>query len=849
MSTPSPMSITIGGRQVSPALGIVDASPPTTTEIHFNELLKQYTDKNVPIESQTEIRKRERVLDRMGQLCREWIRTVCLKTNLPQDAVLNAGGQLYTSGSYRLGVHEPGADIDTILVAPNVCTKEDFFGSGYTPPDYDGESDLTHVRAPDSLAERIRNHPDVTNFVPVENAAVPILTFDWEGVNIDLLFARLNSASVPANFDIDNDRVLDGVDAATEKSLNGPRVTNLIASLVKGSPQSLERYETFLKVVRCVRKWAKNRGLYSNKMGYWGGVNINIAVALVIQLYPNACAASLLRKFFLVFKTWRWPNPVMLTKPHDANLGLTVWNAYHVNNMRQVAPVITPAYPAMNSTLSVSRQTLQILHEEICRGHDILDRMWKEHQKNPLQSADADADADAGNIFKELFEPSDFFISYPYYLSMCLVGPTEADAQSWTGYVESRLRKLVSDMLGKSLPLSKIQLWPKKFEACVADKTALLTSNQRKNSTTYFVGFHVDRLRMRGDQLNIEQQLQNFREWELTRFQPLVDGMDILVKCFRVKELPLICFHGIYEGGKLEGMKKRRKIHDADPKRIEAKRRAKLAALKAKMAEIQKRKDLELSNENQKKRKREEDGDEEDQELLNSDNVEEEEADVKDEETMKTAEELIGEEAVASKEEESLLESALDRIQNEAGESGKTREQAEEDRQKLLAGELLVEGGGLVDGDEDEEENWYVDGANASGNNSKITATSIAEQEAEILRRVGYSIVSDDEMTTIGGNIIHPWRRNAIEAARVNKKVVKGENGNQKVSLQIKFHTNFDIVELDINGFVIDKGDEDFTPSSKWIGRKPGFEFKLGERGVGYYKTGKKVVIPSNTAY
>ncbi len=265
-SSPPPMSITIGGRIVSPALPIVDAAPPTASEQSFNQILQQYTDANVPLESTEGIRKRERVLDRMGQLCRSWIKNVCLKIPLPRDAVENAGGQLYTSGSYRLGVHEPGADIDTILVAPNVCRKDDFFGTNYVPPDYDGESDLTNVRAPDSLAEMIRRHPDVTNFVPVESAAVPILTFDWEGINIDLLFARLNSASVPRNFDIDNDRVLDGVDSATEKSLNGPRVTNLIAALVGGTT---ERYQTFLKVVRCVRKWAKIRGLYSNKMGYW----------------------------------------------------------------------------------------------------------------------------------------------------------------------------------------------------------------------------------------------------------------------------------------------------------------------------------------------------------------------------------------------------------------------------------------------------------------------------------------------------------------------------------------------------------------------------------------------------
>ena len=804
MATPSapPMSITIGGRLVSPALPVVDATPPTSTELSFNEILQQYTNEHVPLETSDGIRKRERVLDKMGHLCRLWIKNVCIKIPLPKDAVENAGGQLYTSGSYRLGVHEPGADIDTILVAPNVCTREDFFGNNYTPPDYDGESDLTNVRDPDSLAEMIRRHPDVTNFVPVENAAVPILTFDWEGINIDLLFARLNSASVPRNFDIDNDRVLDGVDSATEKSLNGPRVTNLIAALVGGTD---ERYQTFLKVVRCVRKWAKVRGLYSNKLGYWGGVNINIAVALVIQLYPNDCAASLLRKFFLVFKSWRWPNPVMLTKPHDAGLGLTVWNAYHVNNMRQVAPVITPAYPAMNSTLSVSRQTLQILHEEFCRGHAILDRLWKEHQQNPLKS---------GDVFKELFEPSDFFISYPYYLSLCIVANSESEAQSWAGYVESRLRKLISDMLGKSLPLSKIQLWPKKIEACVADRMALLNSNQRRNSITYFVGFQVDRLRMRGNQLNIEQQLQNFRQSELTRFQPLINGMDLLVKSFRVKELPLICFSGVYEGGKIEGMKKRRMIRNSDPKRQEAKRIAKLASLKLKVAEIQKKKDLA-----ERKRKRDDDDDDDE----DQDNVD----------TKELTEVTSKGDGVVMKEEEFLLENALDTIQNEAGEKGKTREEAELDRRKLLAGELLEEGGGDVD-DEDES-NWYVADEAKQWAAIKAETKTIAEQEAEVLRRSGYTLVSDDEMGTIGGNIIHPWRQTKA--------------GGKKEKIAIEFTTDFDVIELDENGFVVDKGDEDFTPSETWVGRHPGFEFKLGERGLGYYRSGKKVVVPSNTAY
>lgn len=259
------MSTKIGGRMVQPALPVVDASPPSETELSYQASLNSFCEDNIPLEPTEGIQTRERVLNRMGAVCREWIKGVCQKRGLPPDVIASAGGSLFTSGSYRLGVHEPGADIDTILVAPFMCSRQDFFGEVISEKQDDHGVTIQEVRDPDSLAERIKRHPDVTNFVPVENAAVPILTFDWEGINIDLLFARLNSNSVPADFDIDNDAVLDGVDSATEKSLNGPRVTNLIAACVSGTP---ERYQTFLQVVRCVRKWAKARGLYSNKMGY-----------------------------------------------------------------------------------------------------------------------------------------------------------------------------------------------------------------------------------------------------------------------------------------------------------------------------------------------------------------------------------------------------------------------------------------------------------------------------------------------------------------------------------------------------------------------------------------------------
>ena len=54
-------------------------------------------------------------------------------------------------------------------MAPNFCTKEHFFSS---------------------LKNDFQNHPDVTELNAVEDAFVPIISFDFRGVSIDLLFAR-----------------------------------------------------------------------------------------------------------------------------------------------------------------------------------------------------------------------------------------------------------------------------------------------------------------------------------------------------------------------------------------------------------------------------------------------------------------------------------------------------------------------------------------------------------------------------------------------------------------------------------------------------------------------------------
>ncbi|TVU03895.1 hypothetical protein EJB05_50543, partial [Eragrostis curvula] len=214
----------------------------------------------------------------------------------------------------------------------------------------------------------------VTQLQPVPGAHVPVIKMRFRGVQVDLVYASVaGHLVVPRDLDLSSDRsVLRGLDHATARSLNGVRVADEILRLVP-DPAS------FRTALRCVKHWAKARGVYSNVAGFLGGVSWAIMVARVCQLYPNAAPATLVSRFFRVFSQWRWAAgpataplmPVMLRDiEHDAELGLPVWDARaNPRDRTHLMAVITPAYPCMNSTYNVSQATLRILREQIEAGH------------------------------------------------------------------------------------------------------------------------------------------------------------------------------------------------------------------------------------------------------------------------------------------------------------------------------------------------------------------------------------------------------------------------------------------------------------------------------------------------
>lgn len=107
--------------------GPVSTVGATAAENKLNDSLIQELKKEGSFETEQETANRVQVLKILQELAQRFVYEVSKKKNMSDGMARDAGGKIFTYGSYRLGVHGPGSDIDTLVVVPKHVTREDFF--------------------------------------------------------------------------------------------------------------------------------------------------------------------------------------------------------------------------------------------------------------------------------------------------------------------------------------------------------------------------------------------------------------------------------------------------------------------------------------------------------------------------------------------------------------------------------------------------------------------------------------------------------------------------------------------------------------------------------------------------
>uniref|UniRef100_A0A8C5BP03 Poly(A) polymerase n=1 Tax=Gadus morhua TaxID=8049 RepID=A0A8C5BP03_GADMO len=486
-------SVSSLGQQPQKHYGITSAishAPPREID---NQYTKKLSDAMKPFgvfEDEDELNHRLAVLGKLNNFVKEWISEISESKNLPPSAVTNVGGKIFTFGSYRLGVHTKGADIDALCVAPRHVERTDFFSSFF---------------------EKIKLHEEIKDLRAVEDAFVPVIKFKFDGIEIDLLFARLALQSIPDNLDLRGDSMLRNLDIRCIRSLNGCRVTDEILYLVPNK-------ENFRLTLRAIKLWAKRRGIYSNMLGFLGGVSWAMLVARTCQLYPNAVAATLVHKFFLVFSKWEWPNPVLLKQPEDSNLNLPVWDPrVNPSDRYHLMPIITPAYPQQNSTYNVSTSTRTIMSEEFKYGLSVTDEILQGKTE-----------------WSKLFEPPNFFQKYKHYIVLTASASTEENHLEWIGLVESKIRVLVGN-LERNEYITLAHVNPQSFPGS--------KENRSENDfvSMWFIGINFKKVE-NAESVNIDLtfDIQSFTDTvyrQANNINMLKDGMKIEAMHVKKKQL------------------------------------------------------------------------------------------------------------------------------------------------------------------------------------------------------------------------------------------------------------------------------------------------------------------------
>lgn len=329
---------------------------------------------------------RETVIRKLKKIVMDWAKVVGYEQRVPPRRVT---ATVLTYGSYTLGAHGPQSDIDALCVGPCIANLSHHFFV--------------------VLRQIIQRRPEVSGLQTVENAKVPLMRFIFSGISVDLTYAQLPVIDAVEAINSSSPQFLQRLDSRSWRSLSGVRVNEQIVQLVPNA-------EKFQVLLRCIKLWARRRGLHCHLLGFFAGIHLAILAAYVCQKYPIASANGLFSMFFEIFAHWSWQIPVDLhgqpTKCRRPDGCLM--------------PIVMPCTPPELCVSNMTEGTFRKIREELMRGYALTKDLWKHDHE-----------------WTWLFEPFPYATTYGQFLRIALCAPTSEELHDWAGWVKSRFRYLI----------------------------------------------------------------------------------------------------------------------------------------------------------------------------------------------------------------------------------------------------------------------------------------------------------------------------------------------------------------------------------------------------------------------
>ena len=104
-----------------PVIKPLSTKPPTQMAILIDGKLKTHMDEHMKLETSAEMDRRDHVLKKVEQIFKNWVIEMGMAVmRMSEEEAKAAGGELFVSGSHKLGVREPGADIGKMTQEKNI---------------------------------------------------------------------------------------------------------------------------------------------------------------------------------------------------------------------------------------------------------------------------------------------------------------------------------------------------------------------------------------------------------------------------------------------------------------------------------------------------------------------------------------------------------------------------------------------------------------------------------------------------------------------------------------------------------------------------------------------------------